>query len=218
MNKLKIEVPVIQYYSTYLHSMESLLLNLKMNKIEFYGLEFEVTKTYLGYFDDLTYEYKFIVYYPNTNRIQCVTPCSDKYNNIQNYHFNILRFVFSKYNYLYKMKFSKIINEIYHKVYIIKKSNFTWLIYLGNELPFLSTFDSESPSYINHSFLNILINEFHKQSIIVGIIPINEPKLLKPFISECKFYIPKNTDNLYKIIFLATYKNDNNITFYTVLY
>ena len=219
MKKLKIEAPIIHYNSTYLHSLESLLLiNLKMNKIEFYGLEFEITQTYLGYFNDLSHKYKFIIYYPNTYRIQNIIPSSKKYNDIENYNFNIIRFVFNKYDYLYKMKLSKIINEIYEKVYIIKRSNLTWLIYLGSELPFLCTFDSCSQSYVNEYYLNSLINEFHKQSIIVGIIHISENKLIKPFFSKCKYYIPKNTNNLYKIIFLGTYINDNNISFYTVLH
>lgn len=222
MKKLKIEAQIIDYYSTYLHSLESLLLkNLRMNKIEFYGLEFEITQTYIGYFNDLSHKYKFIIYYPNTYRIQNIIPSSEKYNNnnnIANYNFNIIRFVFNKYDYLYKMKLSNIMNEIYEKVYIIKKSNLTWLIYLGNELPFLCRFDSCSQSYVNEYYLNSLINEFHKQSIIVGIIHISENKLIKPYFSKCKYYIPKNTDNLYKIIFLGIYINDNNINFCTVLH
>ena len=216
MNKFKIQIPIIHYYSTYLHFMESLLSN--KNKIEFYGLEFQITETYIGYIYDLIKEYNFIIYYPYTNRIQHIIQYNNKYNNIENYHSNIIGFVFSKFNYLYKMKFSKILNENYEKVYIIKKINLTWLIYLGNELPFLCTFNETSPNDIHGSILDSLIEKFHKQSIIVGIIHINQHKLIKPFFSKCTYKVPKNTDNFYKIIFIGTFTNDYNITFYTILY
>lgn len=208
MGKLQLMVTPPNYYSTYLHKMEEYLN--KFHKVEFYGLVFQLTYTLISNdFNDLTKNYRLIVFFLKEYRLAFFKPCEPVLNTE-----NIIRFVYKQYDNIYKLRFLKVIKNQYDNVYLLKKKNeyLTWLIYMGNELPFLCKFDSYSKHDTDNKLLYEYISIADKYSMILGIIDIIDNNKTK-----CTYYFPQNTDNIYKLIFVAKYINEFNINFYSVL-
>ena len=208
MGKLKLMVTPPNYYSTYLHKMEE-LINYS-HKVEFYGLVFQITYTFLSNnFDYLTENYRLVVFFLREYRLAFLNPCESLVNNQ-----NIIRFVYKNNNHVYKLKLLKEFKiKEYNNVYLLKKNEYlTWLVYMENELPFLCKFDLNSKHDTDNKILYEYISKANEYSMILGVIDIIDSNRTK-----CIYYYPDRIDNIYKLMFLARYVNDYNINFYTVL-
>lgn len=201
---LKILCEPINYYSSYLHSLEKKIKN-NYDSLNIYGLKFISTSIIVDKFDNLVETYRLIVYYPHNGYLISYSPLKISHT---------IRFFYKFNNILYKMKLLyDNENPIFEDISIHKKKNLHWLIYFSGELAFICDMSIDTS---NEYYFKQYLDYADKSDMIIGLIDIDSNKSF--FKSRCKYYIPKNKNNIYKIKFIGKYTNEFNTNFYKFLY